>query len=343
MPGGAPRLKKFCGLPMTQKPRPVGPSFPEDDDGVFTEDRETVKACDEDSGLRLDVFLALKLGITRSSSKKLIDGGNVSLLSGVKPKASLKIAPGMTLEVAAPCAWSPEPEPEDVPFDVVWEDEKLLVVNKPAGLVVHPAPGNWRGTLVHGLLYRYPSLAGVGDVQRPGIVHRLDGPTSGLMVVAKDRETMEQLQEQFRQRSVIKIYLALVRGRIKNCLGSIGAPIGRSPANRLRMAVVDGGREALTNYKRLWTKNGFSFIECEIPTGRTHQIRVHMAAIGRPIVGDSLYGPAGGEVLTGGRIFLHSWKLSFTHPQSAVQLSFTCCLPAELTGRLREILSTGRD
>lgn len=342
MCGGTFRLKGSFYRIMTQNPNPVGRSSQEDDDGVFSEELEIIRVSEEDAGLRLDIFLAGKLGISRSASKKLIDGGNVRLIGGQNARAGARVAPDMIFEVTPPPAWSPEPEPEDVPFSVLYEDDRLLIVDKPGGLVVHPAPGNWQGTLVHGLLYRFPSLRGVGDISRPGIVHRLDGPTSGLMAVAKDQEALEHLQEQFARREVTKIYIALVRGGMKSAAGTIDAPIGRSPANRLRMAVVDGGRAAVTNYRRLWTKNGFSLLECEIPTGRTHQIRVHLAAIGRPIIGDILYGAGRDGGLPEGRIFLHSWRLSFVHPGSGEHLTFKSCLPAELTGRLWEILSTGR-
>ncbi|MGI6784430.1 MAG: RluA family pseudouridine synthase [Aminivibrio sp.] len=336
--GGSIGLKEYFNSIMTQSCSPVDPSSLEDDDGVFSEEPEIIRPSPEDAGRRLDVFLAVCLGITRSNAKKLVDGGNIRLQGAAKTKAGLKITPDMTLVITAPPGLPSGPEPEDVAFDVVYEDDRLLVIDKPGGLVVHPAPGNWRGTLVNGLLYRYPDIRNAGDPARPGIVHRLDGPTSGLMAVARDQAALDNLQAQFRQREVKKEYLALVRGGVKNRAGTINAPIGRSPANRLRMAVAPGGREAVTNFRRLWTRGGFSLMEFEIPTGRTHQIRVHSAAMGHPVLGDSLYGGGADRRLPEGRIFLHSWKLSFLHPCGA-PLYFTSPLPAELTGRLREILS----
>jgi 23S rRNA pseudouridine1911/1915/1917 synthase len=246
----------------------------------------------------------------------------------------------MSSEVTLPPPQSLDLEPEEVPFGVVYEDDWLIVIDKPSGLVVHPAPGNWHGTLVHGLLYRFRNFGSFNNVFRPGIVHRLDASTSGLLVVAREQEILENLQDQFRQREVRKRYLALVHGKVKNEWGHIEAPIGRSPSNRLRMAVIDGGKPAVTDFRRLWVRKGFSFLECAISTGRTHQIRVHLSSMGHPIVGDVLYGADKKQAASAGRIFLHSWKLSFVHPKSQQRLFFTSCLPAALTGQLREILST---
>lgn len=340
----------FCGavclirFSMTEKHNPVEPSSPEDGDGVFSEREVTLKAGQEHEGQRLDMFLAACLGVTRSSAKRLVTGGNVRLEGDRRAKAGFRVQPGMTLQVDLPPALPLEPEAEPVPFEVVYEDDRILVIDKPAGILVHPAPGNWTGTLVHGLLHRYPSLRDSGaDPRRPGIVHRLDGPTSGLLVVARDQKALHHLQDQFRRREVTKIYIVLVQGGVKDGEGIIEAPIGRSPANRVRMAVLEDGRQAVTMYRRLWVRKGFSLLECNIPTGRTHQIRVHLSAIGHPVAGDRLYGAAEDPGLPEGRIFLHSQKLSFVHPETGCRLAFTSFLPAELTGRLRKILSTDRD
>jgi 23S rRNA pseudouridine1911/1915/1917 synthase len=295
-----------------------------------------------DAGSRLDLFLALRLGITRSFARKLVDGGHVSLSRAKKVKAGLKLAPGTTVTAVLPPAETMDLEPEDVPFRVVHEDPWLIVIDKPAGIVVHPAPGNWRGTLVHGLLYRFDSFGAFNNVHRPGIVHRLDGPTSGLLVVAKEQAILDALQQQFRNREVEKRYLALVEGRLPHARGRIELPVGRSSENRLRMDVDSGGKSAVTEFRLLWGTNRFSFVECRILTGRTHQIRVHMSHIGHPLVGDKLYGASKEPAERLGRVFLHSWKLSFQHPVSQERASFTCPLPGELTALLRDILSKGR-
>ncbi|MDR1649977.1 MAG: RluA family pseudouridine synthase [Synergistaceae bacterium] len=303
-------------------------------------------------GERADVFLARQLGITRSFAQKLIREGRLEKLSSgslssgspapVKTaitKPSRKIVPGETsFVVRVPPPETLEIEPEDVPFEVVYEDAFLLVVNKPAGLVVHPAPGHWRGTLVHGLLKRYPDMGPFNNVRRPGIVHRLDATTSGLMLVAREQRTMDLLQKAFRERTLEKRYLALARGTFAAAAreGVLEGPIGRHPAHRLKMAVVEGGRPSTTEYRVLWSRNGFSLVVCKLVTGRTHQIRVHMAAAGRPLAGDALYG-AKETPLELGRVFLHSWRLAFTHPVTGQALRFACPLPKELRAYLTGI------
>ncbi len=304
---------------------------------------ETLIVQEVEAGSRLDLFLAFRLGITRSFARKLLDSGNVNIASAKKVKPGLKISPGLVVSATLPAPETMDLEPENVPFSVIHEDPWLIVVNKPAGVVVHPAPGNWRGTLVHGLLYRFDSWGTFNNVYRPGIVHRLDGPTSGLLVVARDQKTLDSLQEQFRLREVEKRYLALVEGNIRHTRGRIELPIGRSSSNRLRMAVDPDGKPAITEFRVLWSCGGYTFVECHILTGRTHQIRVHLSHIGHPLVGDALYGASGKDAEKLGRVFLHSWKLSFKHPVSGKKVWFTCPLPSELTGRLRGILSTNRD
>lgn len=304
---------------------------------------EFLAAGEEDRGVRLDVFLSSRLGITRTFARKLVEEGNVRLLPEKKAKPGMKMVPGIRAEVTVPPPEALDLEPEEVPFGVVYEDDWLIVIDKPSGVVVHPAPGNRHGTLVHGLLHRFRSFGSFNNVLRPGIVHRLDASTSGLLVVAREQEILENLQNQFRLREVRKLYLALVHGRVKNASGRIEAPIGRSPSNRLRMAVVEDGKHAITDFRRLWVRDGYSFLECSIATGRTHQIRVHLSSMGHPIVGDVLYGADKKKAASAGRVFLHSWKLSFLHPKTRNRLFFRSCLPAALTGQLREILSTCPD
>ncbi len=333
---------------MQDRSSPAGfSSLDDEDDGGGPEnsgtETEFLAAGEEDRGVRLDVFLSSRLGITRTFARKLVEEGNVRLLPEKKATPGMKMVPGIRAEVTVPPPEALDLEPEEVPFGVVYEDDWLIVIDKPSGVVVHPAPGNRHGTLVHGLLHRFRSFGSFNNVLRPGIVHRLDASTSGLLVVAREQEILENLQNQFRLREVRKLYLALVHGRVKNASGRIEAPIGRSPSNRLRMAVVEDGKHAITDFRRLWVRDGYSFLECSIATGRTHQIRVHLSSMGHPIVGDVLYGADKKKAASAGRVFLHSWKLSFLHPKTGNRLFFRSCLPAALTGQLREILSTCPD
>jgi len=288
---------------------------------------------------RLDVLVSQHLGVTRSFAQKLIREGRVVLKSAApfgaqKLKPSYKPHAETTISVSVPPPETLDIEPEDVSFDVVHEDDHLLVIDKPAGLVVHPAPGHWKGTLVHGLLFRYPNLGPFNNVARPGIVHRLDAGTSGLMLVAREQKTMELLQKAFAEREIDKKYIALAHGKLARPEGIIEGAIGRHPHNRLKMAVVDDGRPSVTGYRVLWSRAGFSLVLCNLFTGRTHQIRVHMSASGHPLVGDALYG--GKDINNSGRVFLHSWKLAFTHPVTGLPMSFTSHIPREfLDARLK--------
>jgi 23S rRNA pseudouridine1911/1915/1917 synthase len=288
-------------------------------------------------GHRLDFVISRELGLSRGFAQRLVKDGRVSLSPDRRVKPSVKVFSGESVQVSMPPVESLELEPEDVPFEVVWHDDDIIVVNKPAGLVVHPAPGHWRGTLVHGLLYRFPEMGILNGVRRPGIVHRLDATTSGLMVVAKSGLAQEGLFREFKSRRVVKEYLAMCWGTPPAPEGEIRYPIGRDPYNRLRMAVVDDGREAWTDYRVLWSKNGFSFVVCRIHTGRTHQVRVHMSAINCPLVGDRLYAPSRKSPLDGNTVFLHAWKLSFAHPRSGQRMSFCAPLPFELLCFLKSI------
>lgn len=296
---------------------------------------ETENLTADTSGERLDVFLSRRLGVTRSFAQRLVREGRVSC-GASRPKPALKVCEGVLYRVEMPPPENLEIEPEPVEFRVIYEDDILLVVDKPSGLVVHPAPGNWRGTLVHGLMWRYPDMGPFNNVRRPGIVHRLDATTSGLMLVARRQGAMEALQADFRDRSVGKEYLALVQGRIEPTEGTLSGPIGRDPVNRLRMAVVAGGRPAFTGYRVLWHRKGRSLVHCSLFTGRTHQIRVHLSALGHPLVGDMLYGASDAPEF--GRVFLHSWKLVFTHPGTGARMAFRSPLPRELQEYLRQML-----
>lgn len=288
---------------------------------------------------RLDFAVSRLLGVSRGYAQKLIKEGHASLVPERRVKPSVKVAVGDLIEVEIPPAETLDLEPQDVAFETVYDDADVIVVDKPAGLVVHPAPGHWSGTLVHGLLFRYPDLGTLNGVRRPGIVHRLDATTSGLMVVARNGLAQEGLFRDFKARRIRKEYLALCYGQTPALRGSVKYPIDRDPYNRLRMACVEGGREAWTDYERLWSVNDYSLVKCTLHSGRTHQIRVHMQAVRCPLVGDRLYAPSRRSPFGPERIFLHSWKLGFKHPRTGDDMFFTRPLPPELSGFLREIRS----
>ncbi|MDK2881991.1 MAG: rRNA synthase [Bacillota bacterium] len=292
---------------------------------VFTGQEETV-------GMRLDVFLAglTELGLSRSQVQQLIREGRVKV-DGRPAKPSLRLAAGTEVEVIVPPPAPADLRPEAIPLNIVYEDEHLVVLDKPAGLVVHPAPGHPEGTLVNALLAHCGSeLAGIGGVLRPGIVHRLDKDTSGLMVVAKSEAAHQGLSAAIKARQVERVYLALAFGELKADVSMVDAPIGRHPVQRKKMAVVErGGRPARTRLRVLERFPGYTYLEATLETGRTHQIRVHLAFIGHPVVGDPVYGRRQGN-LGLKRQFLHAARLKFTHPVSGEVLSFSSPLPEEL-------------
>jgi ribosomal large subunit pseudouridine synthase D (EC 5.4.99.-) len=289
---------------------------------------------------RLDAFLAGReeLGLSRSRIKGLIDEGYVTL-NGEIPKARQPVAPGDEIIVQVP---DPEPidlVPEDIPLDIVFEDEEVLVINKQRGLVVHPAAGHWTGTLVHAVLDKVEDLEGIGGELRPGIVHRLDKDTTGLLVVAKTERAMASLQEQIREHRARRIYWALVHGNNMPDTGRIEAPIGRHPKDRKRMAVnTKTGREAVTWFRVLERYRGYALLECQLETGRTHQIRVHLSFIGHPVVSDPLYGTRKPHLGMPPQA-LHARQLGFFHPVTGQWMEFTVDPPADMMAviqRLRE-------
>lgn len=288
---------------------------------------------------RIDFAVSRLLGVSRAFALKLIKNGAVELIPARRIKPSIKTGRGDILKIKVPPAETLELEPEDIPFEVVYSDGDIAVINKPAGLVVHPAPGHWTGTLVHGLLYRFPDLGAMNGVKRPGIVHRLDATTSGLMVIAKNGLAQEALFREFKERRVWKEYLALCWGTPPKKNGTVDLPIARDWDNRLRMDIVEGGRESRTDYRVLWSKEGYSLVSCRLHSGRTHQIRVHMRALKCPLVGDRLYAPSRKSPFSEERVFLHSWKLTFKQPRTGAPAAFICPLPAELSSFLRDILS----
>ncbi len=301
------------------------------------------------AGLRLDRYLAAATGLPRSQIQRLIEAGRV-LVEGRRQKASATVLPGQRITLSIPPPQPSQLRPEPIPLDILYEDNDLLVLNKPAGLVVHPAPGHPGGTLVHAILHHCPDLPGIGEEQRPGIVHRLDKETSGVMVVAKTDSAMASLAGQFKGRRVKKTYLALVHGDVKRAEGRIVAEIGRHERDRKRMAVrTRKGRAAMTTYRVMKRLDGFTLLKLHPETGRTHQIRVHLSSIGHPVVGDKVYGgrregkfgvSGFGFRVKAERQVLHAWKLGLYHPRTDEWMEFEAPLPADFTRCLHTEQST---
>jgi 23S rRNA pseudouridine1911/1915/1917 synthase len=275
---------------------------------------------------RLDRYLAAALPeFSRSRLQALIRSGDVQL-EGKTVRTREPVQSGNVVRLTIPPSQEVEAQPEEIPLQILFEDDDLLILNKPAGLVVHPGAGNPSHTLVNALLHHCPNLSGRGGQQRPGIVHRLDKETSGCLVVAKNDTTHRELARQFAGREVTKIYLALVTGTLKRCHGTIAAPIGRHPVQRKKMQVDSRrGREARTDYRVLQSLGTVSLVECVLHSGRTHQIRVHLHHLGHPVIGDSLYGGRG----VAPRQMLHAWKLGFTHPRTKEQMLFEAPIPED--------------
>lgn len=300
----------------------------------------------EDGGpRRVDRFVADVSGLSRSYVQKLISDGRLTL-DGAPLKANAAVGAGARLELEVPAAIALEVLGEAIPLTVVYEDADLLIVDKPAGLVVHPSAGHASGTLVNALLGRSggSEYGGIAGVQRPGIVHRLDRDTSGLIMVAKDDAAQASLMAQLKARRVKKTYLALVQGGVAANVGRIEAPIGRDPKHRTRMAVVSDGRPSVTGYRVRERLPGWTFLELDLVTGRTHQIRVHLFAIGHPVAGDPVYGTGtsrrGPEGLA--RLFLHAWRLELASPSDGRLIRAMAPLPAELEAVLERLRAGDR-
>jgi len=309
----------------------------------------TFKVDDASVDSRLDTYLASQIQTwSRARLQRLIENEDV-VVNGRSAKASYRLRKGDEIEVELVASPAEIFEPQNIPLDIVHEDEDLIVVNKPAGLVVHPAAGIHSGTLANALAFHFQNLPASAGSIRPGIVHRLDRDTSGLLVVAKTEEALENLSEQFRDRTVFKSYIALVHGRVDNSSGRIDQPLARDPGNRTRMAVVRGGRSAITLYKVRKHYHRFTLLDVELKTGRTHQIRVHLTWLHHPVVGDETYG--GGRdnniqdarlrsmVRNLGRHFLHAERLAITHPKTGARLEFHAPLPDELSRLLTQLES----
>ena len=285
-------------------------------------------------GQRLDSFVAEKSGLSRSATAKLIESGDV-LVNGKAEAKRYSVKTGDRVELNLPEAEEYEATPENIPIDVVYEDNDIIVINKPKGMVVHPAPGNYSGTLVNALLYHCrDSLSGIGGVMRPGIVHRIDKDTTGLLVVAKNDAAHTALSAELEHHGITREYHAIVQGGFKNLCGTVNLPIGRHPTDRKRMAVTrDGkGKEAITHYEVLRSFGRFTYLKLNLETGRTHQIRVHMSHLGHPLLGDTVYGGGGTRFekthqnLLDGQA-LHAKKLTLTHPTTGERVTFECELP----------------
>jgi 23S rRNA pseudouridine1911/1915/1917 synthase len=280
---------------------------------------------------RLDKYLSQHFSdLSRARLQKLIEEGNV-LVNKKSVRASHPLKSGDLVSVVLPQETTSAPAPQPIPLDIVYEDKDIIVVNKPAGLTVHPAPGHEQNTLVNAILSRYPDMASFSGSDRPGIVHRLDKDTSGLIVIARNKKTQEELIKNFKSREVKKVYITLVKGKLEPEHGVIDAPIGRHPVHRQRMAVVSDGREAKTVYRVVRYLDSYTLLEVMPQTGRTHQIRVHLAAIGFPVVGDRVYGVKSPFLK---RQFLHAYKLGFNLPSSGAYREFTADLPDDLKSAL---------
>ena len=295
-------------------------------------------AATEHAGVRLDAFLSADGALTRSQAARLIAEGRVRV-NGKPAAKSARLSGGETVTVDVPQLRETALPPQDIPLDVVYEDDDVIVVNKPTGLVVHPAPGHPDGTLVNALLHHCgDSLSGIGGEKRPGIVHRIDRDTSGLIIAAKNDAAHLALSAQLKDHSLSRTYECLVTGNMKQDSGTVDAPIGRSSADRKKMAVVPTGRRAVTHWEVVARSPGVTHLRCRLETGRTHQIRVHMAYIGHPILGDTVYGakkPVPG--LTGQ--CLHATGLRFVHPRTGDPVELHCPLPPEFTAMLQKLQS----
>lgn len=300
----------------------------------FTEDGieaglETVTAEAEDAGTRADVFLAAKLGVSRSNMQKLLEDGRVKRGEKII-KANYKVRAGEMFVVDIPEPEPIEAVPENIPLDIIYEDDDVAVLNKARGMVVHPAPGNYTGTLVNALLYHCSNLSGINSAIRPGIVHRLDKDTSGIMIVAKNDAAHISLSQQIQSKNAVRTYLAVVRGNIKTDCGTIETQIARDKTDRKKMAVVkEGGRDAITDYEVLERFGKYTLVRCKLRTGRTHQIRVHMEYLGYPLVGDPKYSPMKTPFGIKGQA-LHSHTLEFTHPRTGERMKFEAPLPEDM-------------
>ena len=296
-----------------------------------------LRASEESKNQRLDAFLESSLdGLTRSQATRLIESGEVAV-NGRAVGKSYKLAGGEDIAVTLPEPEPVEAVPQDIPLDVVYEDADVIVVNKPSGMVVHPAPGHPDGTLVNALLYHCAgTLSGIGGALRPGIVHRIDRDTSGLIIAAKNDAAHQYLSAQLADHTLARTYECIVVGALREDRGTVDAPIARHPADRKRMAVVAGGREAVTHWEVIARYPGYTHVRCRLETGRTHQIRVHMASIGHPLLGDTLYSSGRSPYKLQGQT-LHAMTIGFIHPRTREYMEVTAPLPEYFEKILKDL------
>ena len=294
-------------------------------------EKELFTVTAEEAGQRLDGFLAEAMEeLSRSRIQNLCEAGQI-VVNGKTAKKNQKLKAGDTIEVEIPAPAPTEIIPQDIPLDIVYEDDSVLVINKPKGMVVHPAPGHPDGTVVNAVMFHCGArLSGIGGELRPGIVHRIDKDTSGLLMIAKNDKAHAALSAQLKDKSLSRVYEAIVIGRMRQDEGTVNAPIGRSLRDRKKMAVIEGGRHAVTHYETIARYNGYSHVRCHLETGRTHQIRVHMASIGHPLAGDEVYGKGREKTGLEGQC-LHAGRLRFIHPDTGEAMEVTCPLPEYFT------------
>lgn len=280
---------------------------------------------EKDAGMRLDAYLSINTELSRSRAATLIQEGNVSYAGKTLNKPSCKVEAGQVVSITMPAVKEVEIVPQNIPIDILYQDADIVIVNKPCGLVVHPAAGNEDGTLVNALMYHVKDLSGIGGEMRPGIVHRLDKDTSGLILIAKNDKAHTLLSEQFKERSMEKHYRAVAFGSFKESSGMIDFPIARHPVDRKRMAIVPGGKPSQTEWYVMEQLKSATYLDVHLLTGRTHQIRVHMHSIGHPLLGDQIYAPNLKHPVHIPRLMLHAYSLTFTHPTSNERM--TVCAP----------------
>ena len=301
---------------------------------IRMESKLIIDVSDEETGERIDSFLSGKTEFTRTRIQQLIKNKNITV-NGKATKSSYKIEENDEIVIEVPEAETTEIKPENIKIDIVYEDSDIAVINKQAGLVVHPAHGHYSGTLVNAILYHIKDLSGINGEIRPGIVHRLDKDTSGLIVIAKNDKVHAALTEMFQEKKIRKTYLAILKGKLNKSEGKIVTQIGRDKNDRKKMTVIDDitkGKNAITNYKVVSQNNLFTLVKVNIETGRTHQIRVHMRHLGYPILGDSVYGRKDNEK----RQMLHAYKLEFLHPVTGHQMEFTGEIPEDFQKALKK-------
>ena len=288
-------------------------------------------------GMRIDAYLSANTEFSRSRIAALMLEGAVSVNGQAQAKPSYKVCEGQRIELFVPQVKEVDIVPQDIPLDILYQDEDVVIVNKPCGMVVHPAAGNEDGTLVNALLYHVKDLSGIGGEMRPGIVHRLDKDTSGLILIAKNDRAHTILSEQFKARSMEKHYRAVAFGSFKEESGLIDAPIARHPVDRKKMAIVPNGKPSQTEWKILEQLKGATYLDVHLLTGRTHQIRVHMHSIGHPLIGDRIYAPNIKTSVHVPRLMLHAYSLAFTHPSSGERMTLSAPLPAQFENVLEKM------